>query len=536
MNLQDQGVIDNVCSRHMSWNMSYLTDYEEIDGGYVMKKFSLLSISSAASYNKTDELMLLAILNTVRDLQLEDAEGIGCLPNVAIFEQLTLIGSTMASAIICLATNQKFNFSKYIFESMVKNLNNVNKFVMYPRKPRRKVTEVPQPSDPLEHVTDEAVNEEMDNSLVRAANTTSSLEAEQDSGVSTPQSDEDSLKLKELMELYAKMLFDVADDVRGEEVFVSQEVPLKEVSVVNEVNAISTATTTTTTTEEFTLAKALAELKASKPKIDADYLLAQRLQIEEQQELTDAKKATLFMQFLEKRRKFFPAKAAEEKRNKPPTQAQQRKIMCTYLKNIEVKKLKDLKKKSFDSIKKMFDRAFKRVNTFVDYKTELVVESSKEAEAEVTEGSSKRAGEVLEQENAKKQKIEDDKESTELKQCLEIILENRDDVTIDATPLSSKSPTIVDYKIYKEGKKSYFQIFRADGNSHMYLTFSKMLKIFDREDLEVLWRLVKARFKKIKPVDYMDKLLLHNLKTMFKHRITPPFSRQRSGAHIGVNS
>ncbi|GJW11619.1 hypothetical protein Tco_1577446, partial [Tanacetum coccineum] len=42
--------------------------------------------------------------------------------------------STMASAIICLATNQKFNFSKYIFESMVKNLENVSgKFLMYPR-------------------------------------------------------------------------------------------------------------------------------------------------------------------------------------------------------------------------------------------------------------------------------------------------------------------------------------------------------------------------------------------------------------------
>ncbi|GJY41028.1 hypothetical protein Tco_0428298 [Tanacetum coccineum] len=55
-----------------------------------------------------------------RDLQLEDAEGIDCLPNSTIFEQLALIGakttawnefsSTMASAIICLATNQKFNF------------------------------------------------------------------------------------------------------------------------------------------------------------------------------------------------------------------------------------------------------------------------------------------------------------------------------------------------------------------------------------------------------------------------------------------
>ncbi|GKG09060.1 hypothetical protein Tco_0334892, partial [Tanacetum coccineum] len=33
--LQDQGVIDSGCSRHMIGNMSYLTNFEEIDGGYV---------------------------------------------------------------------------------------------------------------------------------------------------------------------------------------------------------------------------------------------------------------------------------------------------------------------------------------------------------------------------------------------------------------------------------------------------------------------------------------------------------------------
>ncbi|GKC21821.1 hypothetical protein Tco_1023971 [Tanacetum coccineum] len=32
---QDQGVIDSGCSRHMTRNMSYLTDFEEINGGYV---------------------------------------------------------------------------------------------------------------------------------------------------------------------------------------------------------------------------------------------------------------------------------------------------------------------------------------------------------------------------------------------------------------------------------------------------------------------------------------------------------------------
>ncbi|GJU93279.1 hypothetical protein Tco_1318035 [Tanacetum coccineum] len=178
--------------------------------------------------------------------------------------------STIASAIIYLATNQKFHFSKYIFESMVKNLDNVGKFFMYPRfvqvfldkqlegtqshkriydapshtkkifgnmkrvgkgfsgretplfptmvvkiqaeigegstiptnphhtpiqpstsqpqkkqgsrRPKRKDTEILQSSGLIDNVADETVNEEMDDSLVRAATTASSLEAEQDSG------------------------------------------------------------------------------------------------------------------------------------------------------------------------------------------------------------------------------------------------------------------------------------------------------------------------------------------------------------------
>ncbi|GKE64666.1 hypothetical protein Tco_1518827, partial [Tanacetum coccineum] len=51
-----------------------------------------------------------------------------------------------------------------------------------PKRSNRKDTEVPQPSSPTTNVADEAVNEEMDDSLVRAATTASSLEAQQDSG------------------------------------------------------------------------------------------------------------------------------------------------------------------------------------------------------------------------------------------------------------------------------------------------------------------------------------------------------------------
>nr|GFD58307.1 hypothetical protein [Tanacetum cinerariifolium] len=52
-----------------------------------------------------------------------------------------------------------------------------------------------------------------------------------------------------------------------------------------------------------------------------------------------------------------------------------------------------------------FNKAMKRLNMFVDMDTELVIESSKKTKAEVTEGSSKRVGDELEQKHAKKQKV-----------------------------------------------------------------------------------------------------------------------------------
>ncbi|GJW85166.1 putative ribonuclease H-like domain-containing protein [Tanacetum coccineum] len=77
-------------------------------------------------------------------LLLNDADGTACLTNKAIFQNLALMGSNstswnkfstnIASAVICLATNQKFNFSKLIFDGMLRNLDNPKrKFLMYLR-------------------------------------------------------------------------------------------------------------------------------------------------------------------------------------------------------------------------------------------------------------------------------------------------------------------------------------------------------------------------------------------------------------------
>nr|GEU61071.1 hypothetical protein [Tanacetum cinerariifolium] len=85
----------------------------------------------------------------------------------------------------------------------------------------------------------------------------------------------------------------------------------------------------------------------------------------------------------------------------------------------------------------------------------------------------------------------------------------------EATPLASKIP-IVDYKIHFERNKPYLKIIRADGNHMLFLSFSTMLKNFDREDLESLWKLVKERFDKTKPKNYTDDYLLKTLKRMFE--------------------
>ncbi|GJW69874.1 putative ribonuclease H-like domain-containing protein [Tanacetum coccineum] len=235
-------------------------------------------------------------------------------------------------------------------------------------------------------------------------------------------------------------------DLVGDEVVVEREVVVKAASII----PVSVATTTITviTNDDITLAKELSQLKSAKlptttasttiivmstrprakglARVEADYQLAQRLQAQEQEELTDEEKARLFVQFLEQRRKHFAAKRAEEKRNRPPTSAQQRSFMCTYLKNMEGWKPKDLKNKSFVIIQELFDKAMKRANTFVDYKTELVEESSKKAKAEIAqESSSKRAGTKLKQESIKKQKVDEDKETVELQRLIEVLPDKR---------------------------------------------------------------------------------------------------------------
>nr|GEV06641.1 ribonuclease H-like domain-containing protein [Tanacetum cinerariifolium] len=97
--------------------------------------------------------------------------------------------------------------------------------------------------------------------------------------------------------------------------------------------------------------------------MEADYELAQRLQAKEQGELTIEERSKLFVELMDKRKKHFAKLRAEEIRRKPPTKAQKRNQMCTYLKNMANYKHIQLKNKSFEEIQMLFDNTMKWIIT-----------------------------------------------------------------------------------------------------------------------------------------------------------------------------
>ncbi|GKA44349.1 hypothetical protein Tco_0737073 [Tanacetum coccineum] len=196
-----------------------------------------------------------------RDLQLEDVDGVDCMPNATIFEKLTLMGYEKLSQ----GEGSDMPTDPHHTPTIIPPSTSQPQRKQRPRKPKRKDTEIPQSSVPVENVADEAVYEERDDSLERATTTATGLDAEQDrgnisktqskatpnepssigtssgggprrqdtmgdtiaqtrsenvskfsndlllAGVNTPRSGEDSLQLKELMEFCTKLQQRVLD-------------------------------------------------------------------------------------------------------------------------------------------------------------------------------------------------------------------------------------------------------------------------------------------------------------------------------------
>ncbi|GKC52595.1 hypothetical protein Tco_1075340 [Tanacetum coccineum] len=118
-----------------------------------------------------------------------------------------------------------------------------------------------------------------------------------------------------------------------------------------------------------------------------------------------------------------------------------------------------LKNKSFEEIQMLFNKEMKRVNSFVPMDLEVVEGSDKKTKSSRKETvSKKRAGEELDEESVKRQKLEDDAEKAELQLCLEIV--PKDDEAVNVESLSIKY-LIVDWKTHILAEdKMYYQIIR----------------------------------------------------------------------------
>nr|GEU41442.1 hypothetical protein [Tanacetum cinerariifolium]GEU62795.1 hypothetical protein [Tanacetum cinerariifolium] len=167
-------------------------------------------------------------------------------------------------------------------------------------------------------------------------------------------------------------------------------------------------------------------------------------------------------------------------KRKPQTEAQAKKNMMIYLRNVAGFKMDYFKGMTYDDIRPIFEKKFNsNVAFLLKAKEQIDAEDSR---------ALKRLSESQEDKASKKQKL--DEEVEELKKHLMIVQNDDDDVYTEATPLALKVH-VVDYEIYTENNKPYYKIKRGDGSHQLYLSFLSMLRNFDREDLEVLWRLVK---------------------------------------------
>ncbi|GJW17314.1 putative reverse transcriptase, RNA-dependent DNA polymerase [Tanacetum coccineum] len=102
------------------------------------------------------------------DLQLDDAEGMDCLPNAIIFEELTRMGYEKISQRKKWVKVQQFLLIPNIHPPLLNHHHLKPQKKQRPRKPSRKNIEVPQPSGSLNNVVDKAIYKERDDSLVRA--------------------------------------------------------------------------------------------------------------------------------------------------------------------------------------------------------------------------------------------------------------------------------------------------------------------------------------------------------------------------------
>nr|GEW70148.1 hypothetical protein [Tanacetum cinerariifolium] len=551
---------------------------------------------SSVSLKKTNDVVRLQALidrrkviiteDTVRQaLRLDDAKSIDCLPNVEIFAELARMeyekpstkltfykafflaqwkflihtilqcmsakrmawnefSSSMASAVICLAIGRKFNFSKYIFDSLVRNVDSSFKFYMYQRFLQLMINA--QIADLSSHTTTYTsptltqkvfanmrrigkgffgvdtplfermlVPQQVHNGVNAAAEDEDVAEPTPPSPTpaitppppqqevasipppsphqspiaqpSSPPQPQPSHTTTISMDLLNTLL--ETSKAKGQEIGEEEEVESFWVEKIEEEPAkleevIEVVTTAKLMTEVVTAAATTITAAPSAAKRrkgvvirDPEETATPSVIVHSESKSKDKGKGILnevIEQVKRKEKQDNIVMRYLDLKRKPQTEAQARKNMMVYLKNM------------------------------AGFKMDFFKEASKQ---------SKRKSETSKEKAAKKQKL--DEEVEELKTHLQIVPNDEDDVYTEATPLALKVP-VVDYQIHSKNNKPYYKIIRADGTRQLFLSFISLLRNFDREDLEMLWQIIQERFASSEPKNFSDDFILNTLKAMFE--------------------
>ncbi|GJU52497.1 hypothetical protein Tco_1226211 [Tanacetum coccineum] len=266
--------------------------------------------------------------------------------------------------------------------------------------------------------------------------------------------------------------------------------------------------------EEATNAALAEEFDEIQARMDADHELAVRLTHEEQEKYTIEERARLLAEYFKRRKKQLVAERAKAIRKKPPTKAQARNRMITYLKHMGKYTYQQLKHNTLEELQKLYQKEQKWINDFKPMDSEEDGSNTKKASKRIKriaystskQKSPKKSKVIKEQESAESNEeaaADYEQENEEFRMWL-VVVPDEDEI-VDPEMLSVKYP-IVDWESQNLGSVDMedihvYKIIRADGNTSYHKTFSSMLRKFDKQDLMDLHRLVMKRFEDNTPED-----------------------------------
>ncbi|GJU05940.1 putative ribonuclease H-like domain-containing protein [Tanacetum coccineum] len=291
-----------------------------------------------------------------------------------------------------------------------------------------------------------------------------------------------------------------------------------------------------------------------KARIEADRILAEKLQEQEREQFTIEERAKFLHDTIAAQRKFLAQQRSEAIRNRPPTKNQLRNQMMTYLKHVGNFKHSELKSKKFEDIQAMYekikrsdedfiaigsvedDRLIKRMKKKDSSKGEEIKQESKEEVKEEDKGEEntrKRKHGTRKKMKSRKRRFKQDtsqddpsdieKENDELRLCLTIAPD--EDKEVDYEILDKKYP-IIDWKTENLGTKPQIDeskrseeinmnvVTRSNGQKRSFSTLMRVLSVFDREDLDAVYKLVMDIYQDKIPEGF-DKVLWGDLIVMF---------------------